>query len=115
VTTNERVTDDEHRRPGIADSAHFRDPSDTADQRDGRGAVDADAPTVDAGDTVTVEEHRTERWYGIGMLALLGLGVGVLTDTAARAARERVRTRLRGLRHGDVAAAGRSGCRADGR
>lgn len=37
---------------------------------------------MDADETVTVEERQTDRWYGVGVLALLGLGVGVITGTA---------------------------------
>ncbi|MCU4801187.1 DUF58 domain-containing protein [Halobacteria archaeon HArc-gm2] len=83
MTTNERSTDDEHGRPGAADSTETRESSAPDEQGDVRDAADADATPVESGDTVTVEEHPTERWYGVGMLALLGLGVGVLTDTAA--------------------------------
>lgn len=35
-----------------------------------------------AGETVTVAETATRRWYGIGALSLFGVGVGVLTGLA---------------------------------
>lgn len=41
----------------------------------------AQEPSVDG--TATADERQTERWYGVATLALLGLGVGVITGTAA--------------------------------
>ena len=49
---------------------------------DGVPTTGDEAAVPPAGETVTLAERETRRWYGVGTLSLLALGVGVITGTA---------------------------------
>lgn len=72
-------------RPDATDAMDTPD-VDAPDDRPGATTGDAAlAEEVDpaSGETATVTERRTRRWYGIGFLSLFALGTGVITGVAA--------------------------------
>ena len=78
MTTAEQVSEDDQPAPENEAGAGTRTRrSRNRGARESAGESDAE---TDA--TETVQERQTARWYGVGMLALLGLSVGVITGTA---------------------------------